>query len=409
MFATCSSRRAVRVIGATATTSARFNVTEFPCLSLSNVNKNKTTTLLNRQHNHPKTNGYGSVCCGLNHPIMIAHQSRFYSSKLSFLDLGIVNNAIASSSGNITGTTGARKRVRPRVGGRKRKPSKLTPYKLNVTSVHAAQFIDTIAAYGKVFVGSSGLSQLQQSSIRHKFGKTSMLIELKPIEMLSSSSSLSISNENIVPPSYTNPSAPRFVAVFRFGSVVFFNVAPKDAQLILQSIKKQAGYDPVSAGFERRESFQVAVQPTLQENAYVVNGDYCVVRELDMDCAAVISNVMAQTVALDSYSDTVDELLSKFASINATVTQTGNFTEMEKDSLFRVVAHNNSIFIDMISKLGIKDRSEIAWNLSQYDKVNEVSEWKRDRWMDTGDQYCIRLCAILLMLTCLTILSISVT
>ena len=130
--------------------------------------------------------------------------------------------------------------------------------------------------------------------------------------------------------------------------------------------------ESVGAGFERKEHFEVVVQPSLREMAHVVNGDFCVVQELDMNCVAVISNIMAQTVALDSYSDTVDELLAHFASINGTVTQTGNFTEMEKDNLFRVVAQNNSIFIDLSSKLGIKDRSDTAWNLSQYDQVHEV-------------------------------------
>ena len=35
------------------------------------------------------------------------------------------------------------------------------------------------------------------------------------------------------------------------------------------------------------------------------------------------------------------------------------------------VAQNNSIFIDMVSKLGIKDRSDTAWNLSQYEDIHE--------------------------------------
>ena len=82
--------------------------------------------------------------------------------------------------------------------------------------------------------------------------------------------------------------------------------------------------------------------------------------------------VMAQTVALDSYNDTAEELLERFAAINGSVRQSGHFTNMEKESLFRVVAQNNSIFIDMMSKLGIKERSDTAWNLSQYEEIHEV-------------------------------------
>ena len=100
---------------------------------------------------------------------------------------------------------------------------------------------------------------------------------------------------------------------------------------------------------------------------------FVTVKDLNMDSVAVISTIMAQTVVLDSYNDTVDELLATFASINSTVKRTGNFTDMEREALFKVVAQNNSLFIDMIAKLGIKDRSDTAWNLSQYERVHEVS------------------------------------
>ncbi len=37
----------------------------------------------------------------------------------------------------------------------------------------------------------------------------------------------------------------------------------------------------------------------------------------------------------------------------------------------KVVAQNNSLFIDMVAKLGIKDRSDTAWNMSQYERIHE--------------------------------------
>ena len=95
---------------------------------------------------------------------------------------------------------------------------------------------------------------------------------------------------------------------------------------------------------------------------------------------------MGQTVAFDSYNDTVDELLGTFESINATVKRTGNFTAMERETLFKVVAQNNSLIIEMIARLGIKDRSDTAWNLSQYERLHDgmkvrleiIEFWRRD-------------------------------
>jgi uncharacterized Rmd1/YagE family protein len=67
----------------------------------------------------------------------------------------------------------------------------------------------------------------------------------------------------------------------------------------------------------------------------------------------------------------VDELLANFSNINSSVERFGNFTSMERNSLFQVVARNNSLFIDMVGKLGIKDRSDTAWHLSQYEALHD--------------------------------------
>jgi uncharacterized Rmd1/YagE family protein len=206
-----------------------------------------------------------------------------------------------------------------------------------------------------------------------------------------------------------------FVTCFRFGSVVFLNVPPNDVEQIVQVVKKYA-IEPVLNGFERREIFGVLLDiEDLNSNSsssntdmilndaddaveipppppppppplppVVVTGDYCIVPELDMNAVVVISNIMGQTVALDSYNDTVDDLLAQFAKINTNVTRTGNLTGTDKHVLFKTVAQNNSIFIDMISKIRIKDRSDTAWNLTKYERVHYglKSEFEIDERFD---------------------------
>lgn len=255
--------------------------------------------------------------------------------------LGIVNVKLRSS-------TAARSDKE-----RKQQPASTPPPSLyvKVRSVHAAQTFDVVKILSKVFAPTSEL-------VRHYFGRHSLIVQLKP----------------------SSPGEPfRFVAVYRFGSVVFFNMTTQEAGKLLESIKKY-GTKSIAAGFERRENYGVVVQPQLSqmdlENEEVVTGDYCVVESLDMNSVSVIASIMSQTVALDSYNDIAEELLGIFASINSHVKQTGKLTEMEKNGLFRVVAQNNAIFIDMISKLGIKERSDTAWNLSQYDQVSTAASYE---------------------------------
>ena len=239
--------------------------------------------------------------------------------------------------------------------------------RLRVRAVHAASNINITKVLTAVFGPAS-----KTPSLSHVFGKTSIIVQLPPVGTQAEKHQ---HGETISPGKeadkffHSPESQPRFVAIFRFGSIVFFNISAKDAGDILESVKKHS-VDPVPRGFERKEHFEIAVAPRMQDTAHV-NADFVTVKELDINNVAVVSTIMGQTVAFDSYNDTVDELLATFESINATVKRTGKIKAMERETLFKVVAQNNSLIIEMIARLGIKDRSDTAWNLSQYERLHE--------------------------------------
>jgi len=282
--------------------------------------------------------------------------------------------------------------------------------RLKVYSVHAAETFDLVAVATKVFRGSRVVSDNQNHPMKHVFGRTNVIFQFPPLvnennnehqqfrkteqkedptfqyfnsgdQNVRSETRFSGGNDSDSLSSrhgtkystlqhlQQRQRQPRYIAVFRFGSVVFFNISTSQANSFLKKIKEH-GINPTSHDFERKESFEVVISPFMEETAHV-NADFATVKDLNINCVAVISSIIAQSVALDSYNDTVDELLATFATINSTVKKTGNFTDMERESLFKVVAQNNSLFIDMIAKLGIKDRSYTAWNLSQYERVHE--------------------------------------
>ncbi|KAG7348419.1 ACR COG1723 YagE family protein [Nitzschia inconspicua] len=228
-----------------------------------------------------------------------------------------------------------------------------------VHAYHVAQSIDLAKVISKV---------LATKSVRKMMERLSIVVQLEP---------------------QAEDTAARFVAVFRFGSVVFFNVPPRERADLLWEIKHHA-LSPVLSGNEQKEKFCVHVQPNLnhpdsavgtpddsaaaedeETEPEIVTGDYCVVQELNMKAVDVISNVMAQSVALDSYNDMVDELLVDFERINKAVVVDGNLAALHREKMFRAIALNNAIFIEMVSKVGIKDRIDTAWNLSQYEEVSQ--------------------------------------
>ena len=97
-----------------------------------------------------------------------------------------------------------------------------------VTAVHIAQSIDLPKVISKVFAAKG---------VRKMMERLSVVVQLQPTE---------------------NHSA-RFVAVFRFGSVVFFNVGPREVADLLWEIK-QHSTAPVLSGSENKEKFCVHVQ-----------------------------------------------------------------------------------------------------------------------------------------------------
>lgn len=269
-------------------------------------------------------------------------------------------------------------------GGRGRESDTNTiAARVHVTSIYVARHLDVVAILSNVF-GKMNVTQ-------HRFGRTSVTVQFPP---RSDDTNSSLGKERQQPkdlePSTTTTTTstiynnnnnyknvedtllPRYVVVFRFGSCVFFNFTNREVRLLLEEIKKRSDccIDPLPNGFEQREQFDIAISPGLEETSPFVSGDVATIKMLDLNNVAVISTVMGQTVALDSYNIYADELLATFATINTNVKRTGNFTSMERNALFKVIAQNNSLFIDMVSKLGLKDRSDtVAWNYTQYDAV----------------------------------------
>lgn len=272
-------------------------------------------------------------------------------------------------------------------GGRGRESDTNTiAARVHVTSIYVARHLDVVAILSNIF-GKMNVTQ-------HRFGRTSVTVQFPPrfddtnstlgkehqqpkdlepsTTTTATTSTTTIQNNNSNYKNVEDTLLPRYVVVFRFGSCVFFNFTNREVRLLLEEIKKRSDccIDPLPNGFEQREQFDIAISPGLEETSPFVSGDVATIKMLDLNNVAVISTVMGQTVALDSYNIYADELLATFATINTNVKRTGNFTSMERNALFKVIAQNNSLFIDMVSKLGLKDRSDtVAWNYTQYDAV----------------------------------------
>ncbi|ONM61152.1 Ketol-acid reductoisomerase chloroplastic [Zea mays] len=163
-----------------------------------------------------------------------------------------------------------------------------------------------------------------------------------------------------------------YMVVFQYGSIVLFNVSDHEADGYLKIVEKHAsGLLPEM----RKDDYAVVEKPTLE--TWMQGGlDYIVLRDLSIDGIRTIGSVLGQSIALDYYIRQVDGMVAEFTDINRGMEKTGTFT-MERKKLFQLVGKANSNLADVILKLGLFERSDIAWKNANY---AQIWEYLRDEY-----------------------------
>mmetsp|Transcript_41860 Transcript_41860/g.53927 ORF Transcript_41860/g.53927 Transcript_41860/m.53927 type:complete len:466 (+) Transcript_41860:126-1523(+) len=176
----------------------------------------------------------------------------------------------------------------------------------------------------------------------------------------STSTSTLLSSSSVHPPKFGN----KHIAIFNYGSVVFFNFKESEVHQKLSEIRAYTS-DTIPREFQIKEDYTIVERSYLTESC-VLRNDLTILRELDFHSATVISTVMAQTVALDHFSMLVDQMLEIFTEFNMSVEKTGQFMAIKRNDLFKLVAQNNAVLIAVLSKLSLLERSDIAWKMPAY-------------------------------------------
>ncbi|KAL2904082.1 Sporulation protein RMD1 [Bienertia sinuspersici] len=158
----------------------------------------------------------------------------------------------------------------------------------------------------------------------------------------------------------------RYMVVFQYGSAVLFNVEDHEVDFFLNIARRHA-FGLLSE--MKKDDYMVRENPTLDEEM-LGGADYIVLKHLDTDGIRIIGSVLGQSIALDYFVSQVDVMVEEFADINRAMEKTGTFT-MRRKKLFQLVGKANSNLADIILKVGLFDRSEIAWREAKYALINE--------------------------------------
>lgn len=163
----------------------------------------------------------------------------------------------------------------------------------------------------------------------------------------------------------------QYISVFKYGSVVMFNIPEAMHLEHLRKIKEIAVVSPIAEGMQHTEDFRVIVNEHLEKPS-VLKSEHLNIRNLNNKNLAIVSTVMAQTVALDYCEVVVNKIVEQFMLMNVQIEESGNFDKLKTQDLYKLVASNNTVITNVLSKLGIFEGSDAAWENQDYSDTFEL-------------------------------------
>lgn len=161
-----------------------------------------------------------------------------------------------------------------------------------------------------------------------------------------------------------------YMSVTSYGSAVFFGASKELRKQCLHTLLQNAKVvsDPLLDHTLYNEEFTMSVDPGMSTWSRL-DPDCIVLKHMDLKNLQVISHVLAQSVALDYYSNHVERTLETFCSLNQEMMESANIGKLNKQVLLQLVAENNIVMTDIISKLGVHERYDIAWKFAKYGSI----------------------------------------
>ncbi|CAI0442885.1 unnamed protein product [Linum tenue] len=163
-----------------------------------------------------------------------------------------------------------------------------------------------------------------------------------------------------------------YMVVFQYGSIVLFNAREHEVDAYLKIVRNHASGVLHEM---RKDEYEVREKPNL--DTWMQAGlDHIMLQFLNIDGIRTIGSVLGQSIALDYYGRQVDGMVAEFTDINRGMEKTGTFS-MDSKKLFQLVGKANSNLADIILKLGLFERSDIAWKDA---KFGQIWEYLRDEF-----------------------------
>lgn len=154
-----------------------------------------------------------------------------------------------------------------------------------------------------------------------------------------------------------------YVFAYAFGVWVFIGY---DAKLEKTYIKKYARFIDEPQEKQLIEEYLIVVDDTLEKES--VEFDRVRLRSLELEKVMLLSEVLAQSAAMDHFDNLSQEMSNRLEKINTNLSTRGLILASTK-GVAQLIATNNLILQLIISRLSILDAPEVVWEKEEYDRL----------------------------------------
>ncbi len=146
-----------------------------------------------------------------------------------------------------------------------------------------------------------------------------------------------------------------FYYIYRFGSVIFFNVDPERQRAIIEKIKMVIGHKPEMLS---SEEFYVEVRPVEKSS---VGFEGATLDRLSTDRVEIIAFVLAQSTAVEYFEARVDEMLKLTGEIGQSLKDKGRLKRSSTE-IKKFIGQCITAKQQLVASLYLLDKPDETWD-----------------------------------------------
>jgi uncharacterized Rmd1/YagE family protein len=154
----------------------------------------------------------------------------------------------------------------------------------------------------------------------------------------------------------------RFFFVYRFGSVIFFNMEPEEQRGVIEKIKLVMGLSPEIL---TSEEFAVEIRP---EGKNSVGFERAILDRITLERIDLLALILAQSTALEHFEHKVDEILSKAGDIGQSLKKRGRLS-LSSRQIKRFIGQCITTKQNLVASLYLLDKPDETWEDQMLDNL----------------------------------------